>query len=62
MDESVKKLWAEKTFELMNIGAGALLFGQFFSNHKFNIPIAIVGLLFIIAGYLFSYLLLHKRR
>lgn len=63
MNEHIRKLWAEKTFELMNIGAGAFIFGQAFAKKEFSLPIAVIGVLFVIVGYISSYLLLkYKRR
>lgn len=62
VNQETRKLWAEKTFELTNIGAGALIFGQAFSSEKFSAINALLGVLLIIGGYLASYILLKKRR
>ncbi len=56
----LKKLWAEKTFDLTNIGAGALLFGQFLSDKRFSWTATVLGLILIIVGYLTSYYLIKK--
>ncbi|MBI3576739.1 hypothetical protein HY086_01730 [Candidatus Gottesmanbacteria bacterium] len=61
LSPQVRSLWAEKTFELANIGAGALLFGQFFSEKGFSLPATIVGILLIIVGYVASLVLLKKK-
>lgn len=44
LNPKIRQVWADKTFELTNIGAGALLF----------------GLLLIILGYVISFVLLRK--
>jgi hypothetical protein len=62
MNQDLRKLWAEKTFELTNIGAGALIFGQAFAKKDFSLIIALMGILLIVSGYFLSYLFLKKRR
>lgn len=51
----LKKLYAEKTFDLTNIGAGATLFGQFLADKDFSWRIVILGILLIGIGYSVSY-------
>lgn len=51
LNPKTRQVWAEKTFELTNIGAGALLFGQFFSDKGFSLLPTLLGLLLIILGY-----------
>ena len=60
MNVEVRKLWAEKTFELMNIGAGALIFGQAFSTHSFSLEVAFLGIFLVVLGYTHSYFLLKR--
>lgn len=62
MNQETRKIWAEKTFELTNIGAGALIFGQALSGKQFSAFTASIGILLIIFGYVASYILLKKRR
>jgi hypothetical protein len=52
----LRKLYAEKTFELTNIGAGALLFSQFLSDRAFSWLATGVGLVLVGVGYLASYI------
>ena len=61
VNKETRRLWAEKTFELTNIGAGVLFFGQFLSKEGFQILPAIAGLILILAGYFASYSLLKRR-
>ena len=56
--KELQKLYAEKTFELTNIGAGALLFGQFLSEKGFPPRLVILGLVIAVSGYIASYSLL----
>ncbi|MBI5122645.1 hypothetical protein HZA75_02180 [Candidatus Roizmanbacteria bacterium] len=56
-----RTLWAEKTFDLINIGAGATLFGQFISEKGFSLLSTILGLILVIIGYIISYLLLEEK-
>lgn len=53
----LKKLFADKILDFSNIGAGALLFGQFLSGDKFSWPATVAGLTLIIAGLMISYFL-----
>ena len=53
----VRKIWAEKTFELTNIGAGAALFGQIISGNTFSLHIFVLGLILVFTGYVMSYIL-----
>lgn len=57
----LRKLYAEKVLELANIGAGATLFGQFFSEGKFSWRTIIFGCVILIVGYVISYLLMRKK-
>lgn len=61
LTKETRYLWAEKTFELMNIGAGALLFGQFLSEKGFSVPLTIGGLVLIAFGYIASLVLLRRK-
>lgn len=61
VSKDTRHLWAEKTFELMNIGAGALIFGQFLGREKLSWTYIMSGILLVIIGYFFSYLLLKGR-
>lgn len=56
----LRKLWAEKTLELTNIGAGATLFSQFFTGQAFSWPAIIVGFIMVIVGHIISYILYKK--
>lgn len=60
INANTKKLWAEKTFELTNIGAGATLFGQFIYDKGFSWTATIIGILLVIVGYIASYFLTKK--
>jgi hypothetical protein len=51
----LRKFYAEKTFDLTNIGAGALLFGQFLSGGQFSWIAGAVGIALIVSGYVVSY-------
>ena len=51
----LRKLYAEKTFDLTNIGAGALLFGQFLSEEGFSWLATGVGLVLVVIGYVTAY-------
>lgn len=57
LNNTTRKIWAEKTFELTNIGAGALLFGQLLSDKGFSWLFTILGIILVIIGYIGSYLL-----
>ncbi len=61
LNRKTREIWADKTLELTNIGAGALIFGQFLSEGKFSFLFVIIGLLLISAGYLISFILLYKK-
>lgn len=61
LNPKIRQLWAEKTFELTNIGAGALLFGQFFSEGGFSLLATLLGILLIILGYVISFVFLRKK-
>lgn len=61
LNTKTRQVWAEKTFELTNIGAGALLFGQFLSEGGFSLGLTILGLLLIVVGYIVSFVLLRKK-
>lgn len=61
LNSKIRQVWADKTFEFTNIGAGALLFGQFLSEKGFSLITTIFGLLLIAIGYLASFVLLRKR-
>lgn len=54
---NLRKFYADKTFDLTNIGAGALLFGQFFSEKVISLAATAIGLILIIIGYIASYFL-----
>jgi len=62
INQKTRYLWAEKTFELTNIGAGALIFSQFLSEKGFSLKASIIGIILIIIGYLLSYFLLKSKR
>ena len=61
LNSKIRQVWAEKTFEFTNIGAGALLFGQFLSKQGFSVVATIFGLLLVILGYVISFVLLRKK-
>ena len=61
LNPKIRQVWADKTLELTNIGAGALLFGQFFSEKGFSFAATLLGLLLIILGYVISFVLLRKK-
>lgn len=61
LNPKIRQVWGEKTFELTNIGAGALLFGQFFSNKGFSLLATLLGILLIVLGYIISFILLRKK-
>lgn len=61
LNPKIRHVWSEKTFELTNIGAGALLFGQFFSDKGFSILATLLGILLIVLGYIISFVLLRKK-
>jgi hypothetical protein len=57
ISRDLRIFYADKTFALTNIGAGATLFGQFFSDDGFSWPTTLVGFALIITGYVASYFL-----
>lgn len=61
LNVKTRQVWAEKTFELTNIGAGALLFGQFLSEKGFSVLATILGLFLMVLGYAISFVLLRKK-
>lgn len=61
MNKDIRKVWAEKTFELTNIGAGVLLFGQLIANTGPKVPVLFAGLGLIVTGYCVSYTFLRTR-
>ena len=61
VDKETRRLWAEKTFELINIGAGALLFGRVLSGRGFSPAEALGGLFLVAIGYILSYILLKRK-
>ena len=61
LNSKTRETWADKTFEFTNIGAGALLFGQFLSEQGFSAIATIFGLLLVVLGYLISFVLLRKK-
>lgn len=61
INSKTREIWAEKTFELTNIAAGALIFGQFLSDRRFSFLSAIVGFIFILIGYIASLVLIQKK-
>ena len=62
LNSKVRHIWAEKTFELTNIGAGALIFGQFISERGFSWNLLLLGLLFAVSGYFVSWIILTGKR
>ena len=48
----VRKIWAEKTFELTNIGAGVTLFSQFVSDKSVSWTAVCAGLILVLTGYI----------
>lgn len=61
LNPKIRQVWAEKIFELTNIGVGALLFGQFFSDKGFSVLATLLGILLIVLGYIISFVLLRKK-
>ncbi len=61
LNPKIRQIWADKTFEFTNIGAGALLFGQFLSEKGFSLIATVFGLLLVVIGYLASFVLLRKK-
>lgn len=61
LNPKTRFVWAEKTMELTNIGAGALLFGQFLSEKGFSVEFTLAGFLLVILGYIISFALLRKK-
>ena len=61
LNSKTRQVWAEKTFEFTNIGAGALLFGQFVSGNGFSILPTVFGLALVGLGYVISLALLSKK-
>jgi len=61
INSKIRQLWAEKTFELTNIGAGALIFGQFLSDKGFQVLPTIIGFILVLVGYTASLILLSKK-
>ena len=61
LNPKIRQVWAEKTFELTNIGAGALIFGQFFSEQGFSPIATLLGFLLVVLGYIISFVLLRKK-
>jgi hypothetical protein len=60
LSPQVKKMWADKTLDLTNIGAGATIFGQFIGNQGFSWLATLVGLIVIVSGYIVSYFLYEE--
>jgi hypothetical protein len=59
--KETRNLWAEKTFDLTNIGAGVLIFSQIISEDKPNFLLVFVGFILVAFGYVLSYILLEKK-
>lgn len=59
--KEMKVLWAEKTCDLINIGAGATIFGQFVSDSAYSWQLSIFGLFLIVVGYIISYIFLQTK-
>lgn len=57
INQELRKLYADKTFDLTNLGASALLVGQFFSKDPVSWEGIVVALVLVIAGYMISYVL-----
>jgi len=55
MSRELRKKQAEKIMDLANIGAGALLFGQFIAEQKFSWLTTLVGVAILVGGYAVSY-------
>ena len=52
---------ADKLFDLANIGAGGLVFGQLFAGGSFTIESAATGAIFLLAVYALSLYLLSSK-
>lgn len=52
----LRKHYADKTFDLMIVGAGAMIFGQFLSEKPFSWVVSIGGLGLVFIGYSLSYM------
>ena len=61
INSKTRQLWAEKILDLVNIGAGALIFGQFLSEKDFVPTLIIAGIVLLIIGYVFSLIFLNKK-
>lgn len=62
INKETRRIWAEKTFELTNIGAGALIFGQFLSEKKLSLLFILSGIILVGIGYFLSYIFLKGTR
>ena len=62
LNKSQRNIFGEKILDLVNIGAGALIFGQFLSEERFNWNLAILAISIFIAGFLSSYILLKNNQ
>jgi hypothetical protein len=56
----LRRAYADKILDLTNIGAGATLFGQFFSERGFSVPVALSGLAILVLGYTVAYFLYER--
>ena len=61
LNKKTRELWAEKIVDLSNIGAGALIFGQFLSEKGFSLSSIFLGVIIILIGYTISFALLKKK-
>ena len=59
LNDEHRKIFAEKTLELVFIAAGALIFGQLLSEKEFSLPLAAAGVITVFVGYAIGYYLLR---
>ena len=58
MNPKQREVFAEKLMDVGNIAAGALIFGQFFSEQGFRWSLTLLGLAIMGGLYVYAYFLL----
>jgi hypothetical protein len=59
MNPKQREVFAEKLMDVGNIAAGALIFGQFFSEQGFRWELTLLGLAVMAGLYTYAYFLLR---
>jgi hypothetical protein len=62
LTEHQKKMFGEKILDLAHLVAGGFVIGQFISEKKFSLPLALAGVCLLVLFYWASYTLTKKRK